>query len=371
MEVEKGRISLEKSRLGYTTGTCAAAAAKAATIMLLTKDVIDKTPIKTPCGITFTLRIFDQKIAESEVSCCVIKDAGDDPDVTNGMKICAMVRERKSGIIIKGGEGIGVVTKPGLSLPVGAPAINPVPLRMIKHEVKKVLPPEKGLEITISAPEGRKRAKKTFNPKLGVEEGISILGTTGVVRPMSDDSWKYSLLPQIDIAKAAGFTTLALTPGNMGEKVALRLGVPAEAIVQMSNFVGYILKACSDKGIKRVLLVGHIGKLIKVAAGNFNTHSRIADQRVKTILTFVTQRNVPKKVIRQIEEALTAQGAASILLKNGLGTLLNKMAEATSMKAQEYVNQRLKVGTALTNLAGQVIGRDGEALRILEDEIWS
>src|SRR5574337_1000809 len=265
-------------RFGYTTGSCATAAAKAAAIGLFTGNIPDEVEIDTPIGTKLRLKIYHKQLSADEAACAVQKDAGDDPDVTNGCKVYAQVERNNTGTIeIDGGEGVGRVTKPGLQAPVGHAAISPVPRRMIEHAVREVIGNGAGVKVVISVPNGSALGEKTFNPKLGIIGGISIIGTTGIVRPMSEDAFKTSLLCGLDIAKGIGYETVVLAPGSLGERSMLNLiHIPKDQIIQMSNFVGFMLEAALKRRVKKVILAGHPGKLVKLLRGDFNTHSAVS-----------------------------------------------------------------------------------------------
>ncbi len=368
-----------KLRTGYTTGTCAAAAAKAAAAMLFSGNLIDKIGVTLPAGTggsrkLAAFRITDQELDKTAARCCVVKDAGDDPDVTDRAKICAIVEEKGNGdmdggregcdgrggrgIILTGGEGVGTVTKRGLQVKVGEAAINPVPRRMILDEVKKVLPDGKDVKITIYVPGGQELSKRTMNRKLGIVGGISILGTTGIVEPRSKEAFKASLLPQIDVAMANGFDEVVLTPGNIGERNAISCGIPENAVIQMANFVGFMLEACADKGIKKALLFGHIGKLCKLAGGMLDTHSSKGDNRLEVIVSHARKLGANKDILELITDANTTETALEILQENGLGSnVFDSIARSASIKAFGHTGGRLVVGTALLSLSGEVVGR--------------
>jgi cobalt-precorrin-5B (C1)-methyltransferase len=261
--------------VGYTTGACAAAAAKGAVILLFSHDP-KNVKVLLPNGEIAEFDLVDKKIKDGKAYCCVVKNAGGAFDITHKAKICAEAKISKE-IRLKGGKGVGVATKPGLKIEVGEHAINPVPREMILREVESVLPSNQKVEITVYVPNGEEIAKKTMNEKLGIVGGISILGTTGVVKPISQQAFKDSLALQIDVAIASGYDEVVMTPGRIGEKNAIERGIPRDAVIQMGNFVGFMLKECSKKGIKKVLLLGHVSKLIKVAAGFFYTHSKCVD----------------------------------------------------------------------------------------------
>lgn len=362
-------VNGKKLRRGYTTGMCAAAAAKAATLLLFGQALPEEVEVLTPGGLALNLKIYAWEKDSGWARCCVVKDAGDDPDVTNGLAIWATVRETDGDVQIRGGPGVGVVTRPGLAVPPGQPAINPIPGQIIKSEVKKALPAGCGVEITISAPKGEKVAAKTMNPRLGIAGGISILGTTGIVEPVSEEAWKTSLVPQIAQAVALGYQDLVFTPGRRGERWATeRYGLPAEAVVQMSNFVGYLLAEAVRLGVKKVLLFGHQGKLLKVAAGIFHTHSRVADARRETIITHAALAGVGREILGQIWQSATAEEIAGIIKKYNLGFLFDQIAGTASRRARDYVRGELFIGTVLTSLEGEILGLD-EGARLIGEEL--
>jgi len=308
----------KKLRYGYTTGTCAAAAAKAATRMLLTGQRLSSVCIDTPKGISVTLSLSDIALNNTTAVCAVQKDAGDDADCTDKIRIYATVRYCAGDeIVIEGGTGIGRVTRTGLEQPVGSAAINSVPRAMIQKEVLFELAAagyEGGLEVVISAPEGVEIAKKTFNPRLGIEGGISILGTSGIVEPMSERAIVDTIRLELRQRKALGYETLLLTPGNYGQKFALETwGLDLDAGVKCSNFIGETLDIVLELGFSRVLLIGHIGKLIKVAAGVMNTHSNMADARLETLSACALLAGADADTARGILNCTTTDDALQIL----------------------------------------------------------
>jgi cobalt-precorrin-5B (C1)-methyltransferase len=349
-------------RRGFTTGTCAAAAAKAAAEMLFKGKEIQEVEVELPGGGTASLPITDPQRGDGWAACCVIKDAGDDPDVTHQALICARVEESEEGdLTLLGDQGIGRVTKPGLPVPIGEAAINPIPRQMILQEVQKVLPPGAGATITLSVPKGEELARRTMNPKLGIVGGISILGTTGIVEPMSEEAFKASLSPQIDVSLALGYQEPVLTPGRIGERHARERGIPEDAIVEVSNFIGFMLQECRRKGVKRVLLFGHIGKLVKVAAGIFYTHSKVADARMETLASHAAASGASRKTVRSILEANTTEEVTDILQENGLSSVFYDVAERAAERAQEHVAGEIRVATVLIDREGRVLGRSKEA----------
>ncbi|WP_022765450.1 cobalt-precorrin-5B (C(1))-methyltransferase CbiD [Butyrivibrio sp. XPD2006] len=312
----------KKLRCGYTTGSCAAAAAKAALLMLIEGTDISQVSIVTPKGITYIAEIVDIERTEAGVSCCVIKDGGDDIDATNGMKIRALVSLRDDGeIFIDGGEGIGRITKPGLDQPIGEAAINSVPRKMIRENIEEVLAANgaksRGATVIISAPEGEMIAQKTFNPKLGIVGGISILGTTGIVEPMSDEGILGTIKAQINMQKALGKKVLLMAPGNYGLKfITDEYRIDEDRAVLCSNFVYDTLMMALNAGFEKLLFVGHLGKLVKVAGGIKNTHSKYGDNRMEILADAVSkfaQGESLAEIKRQLDECVMTDEALRII----------------------------------------------------------
>ena len=278
----------KRLRLGYTTGSCAAAAAKAAAWMLLSGRRKDSIRLETPKGIVLDLEIEDIKIGKDAVSCAVRKDAGDDPDVTDGALVYATVSFSDApGVTIDGGEGVGRVTKPGLDQPVGNAALNSIPRKMIRENVGEVMTlfdHSGGLSVVISIPAGVELAKKTFNPRLGIVGGISVLGTTGIVEPMSEKALVETIRTELNQRRALGDENVLLTPGNYGsEFIKNGLSLDPEKAVLTSNFIGDAIDICAKLGFCSALIIGHIGKLVKLAGNMMNTHSKYGDCRMEII----------------------------------------------------------------------------------------
>ncbi|MBS6509904.1 MAG: cobalt-precorrin-5B (C(1))-methyltransferase [Paraclostridium bifermentans] len=308
-------IDGKKYKRGYTTGSCATGAAKAATYMILTKETLETVNIDTPKGIPLNLKVENVDINNVFAQCSIQKDGGDDIDATHKIHIYAKAELIDSNeIIIDGGIGIGRVTKKGLGIEIGKAAINKTPISMIQSEVRKVIGDTKGVKITIFAPEGETIAKKTFNPRLGIVGGISIIGTTGIVEPMSDEGWKKSLSIELEMKKAQGMDKVILVPGNHGEMfIKESLGIDSKYIVRTSNFIGYMLKEAQRIGFKKILMAGHLGKYVKIAGGIFNTHSKVADARNEILIANLALMNAPFELINKVNECLTTEEFIEIL----------------------------------------------------------
>lgn len=313
-------------RRGYTTGTCAAAAAGAATWILLHQGTCGTWQLTTPKGIHLSLAVMDASFTAHTASCGVRKDAGDDPDVTNGMVVYATVcRTGKAGIRIEGGQGVGRVTKPGLDQPVGEAAINSGPRKMIQRECQAVCAEGAytgGLLVRISIPGGAEVAARTFNPRVGITGGISVLGTSGIVEPMSEKAYADTIrveLNQIRSADTPHKREVIFTIGNMGEAfVRDTLGLSLEAHVKCSNFIGEALASAAELGFKRILLVGHIGKLVKLGMGMVNTHSSQGDARIETLICCALEAGASLALLHAIQDCVTTDAALEVLRQGSL-----------------------------------------------------
>ena len=333
-------------RYGFTTGSCAAAAAKAAAYMLLTGKIKTEITIETPKGIPYTAKLRDIRRGENEVVCAVEKDGGDDPDITTGALIYARVFYGTGGqqtVQIEGGIGVGRVTKPGLDQPAGNAAINHVPREMIEKEVREVcqLVDYKGsLQIEISVPEGERLAEQTFNPRLGIVGGISILGTSGIVEPMSSQAILDTIRVELKQRRAQGADYVAVSPGNYGLDFMKRAyGYDLDRSVKCSNFIGATVDMAVELGFQKLLLTGHIGKLIKVAGGIMNTHSREADCRMELLAAFAVREQVkPERIVRLLD-CVTTEEAIPILQESGK---LQQIMEHVAERICYYLDKRAK-----------------------------
>lgn len=321
----------KKLRCGFTTGTCAAAASAGAARMLLSGKVIENITVITPSGNSVTVGLTDIKKENDYVSCAVQKDSGDDPDVTDKILVYSTVSYEKSGITVDGGEGVGRVTKNGLKQQIGEAAINPVPRKMIEEQLKTAASDysyDGGLKAVISVPMGIQIAKKTFNPRLGIEGGISILGTTGIVEPMSEQALIDTISVELDVRKAQNEEFIIVTPGNYGQDFLRdNLGIAVDKCVKCSNFIGDTIDMCIEKDFKSMLLVGHIGKLSKLGCTIYNTHSRYADGRMEAFALCAALCGAEREVLENILGCITTDAALEILKKEGIFDETIKMLE--------------------------------------------
>ena len=350
-------------RSGYTTGACAAAGVKAAFLFMACVDCreISLTALD---GTLLTIPVKEVRETADGICAEVVKFSGDDPDITNGVSVFTTIQRRdEPGIVFRAGKGVGTVTKRGMSLPVGEPSINKGPRTLIRSVIEEMTGrPDSGAVVTISIPEGVELAKKTLNPVLGIEGGISVIGTTGVLRPMSEEAFKDSLVPQIDVALAAQEPVLVFVPGKIGEKIALSLGVPQTALIETSNFIGFMLDRAAERGAARILILGHTGKLVKMAAGVFHTHNRIADARLETLAAYAAAEGLAQDRVRAVLAANTTEDAMEIIASAGLmERVCSVIAERVHVRAERYVFGKVEVGALMVNFAGDILGADERA----------
>lgn len=365
----------KKLRCGYTTGTCAAAAAKASAEMLITGEIQEFSEITVPKGVTLRLEVIQAEIGDNYASCGIKKDSGDDPDITNGMTVFAKVSHIPSGIEITGGKGIGRVTKAGLDQPVGEYAINSVPRKMINDAVSEIA--EKydhhgGFKIVISAPEGEEIAKKTYNPRMGIEGGISIIGTSGIVEPMSNSALIETIRLEAKMRKAEGYNNLLVTLGNYSRNyINETMSFALDKSIKCSNFIGETIDIAAELGFESVLLIGHIGKLVKLGAGIMNTHSAQADGRMDVLVTCGVLAGADTDTLKKIPGCATVDAALDIFKESGH---MEKVLENLGERADYYLNAKVKdslmIGavmfsdkhgiTVKTRLADQLINKISE-----------
>jgi cobalt-precorrin-5B (C1)-methyltransferase len=354
-------------RSGYTTGACAAAAAKGAAQMLVRQELASSVTIELPDGASATFSLHGQTFTGESAACCVIKDAGDDPDVTNGAEVWSTVTanppqppfiEGGSKINIVGGIGIGKVTKPGLAIPPGEWAINPVPRRMIEQAVGSVfsslIPHLSSLCIVISIPDGEERAKKTLNARLGIIGGLSILGTTGIVRPISAKAWTDTIDAALDVAKACGCETVVLSTGRSSEMAAERHlpHLPEEACIMMGDHVAYALRSCAKRGYMQPIIACQFAKLLKIACGYENTHAAASELDLAVLLKWAETAHVVPENLAIIAHANTAR---EIAVATVFDTTLMKLVAGRARQATAVHAPGIEVRPLLCGYDGTVV----------------
>lgn len=355
--------SPETLRSGYTIGACATAATKGALLALLHQRRFETARIHLPIGQSVTFELHTCTYTPHEGYSSVIKDAGDDPDVTHQAEICARVTwEPAPGVYFARGEGVGLVTKAGLPIPPGEPAINPVPRQMMTETVQSILErtghAHRGVRIEISVPQGEEMAQKTFNPRLGIVGGISILGTTGIVVPYSTAAWEASVLQNIDVAVAQGCDVLVFVVGGRGERLARRLiTLPDIGYVQIGNFFGKALEHACQAGVVQITLSGMIGKLAKFAAGNASVHSQQSEQDFEFLAGLASEAGAGEAVVQRILTANTAQEVTAIALEAGLADFHDDLCRRAHQFAQTFFDRELGLDVWLLGADGAILGR--------------
>ena len=371
--VEEYQFSQGKNlRCGYTTGSCATAAAKAAATMLLTGERVATVRIDTPKGVVLELEPLEVELAEQYVSCAIRKDSGDDPDDTNGVLVFAKVEKvAEPGVHIEGGVGVGRVTKPGLACAVGGPAINPTPRRMITAEVGSVMEQagySEGLLVTISIPEGVEIAKKTFNPRLGIIGGLSVLGTSGIVEPMSEKALIETMYVEMRAQKARGNKNLLVFFGNYGEDFTRDvMQLDLEGAVTCSNFVGELLDYAVFLGFETLLLIGHSGKLVKLAQGVMNTHSKYADCRTELFALEAMFHGASIEVGQEIYHCLTTDEVTKILKREQIfEPVMDKVTERIDFYMQHRVHGKIKTAAFMFSNVYGILGKTKAADELIQ-----
>ncbi len=368
-------IQQRKMRTGYTTGSCAAAAAKAAARMLLSGRQVRQVSLLTPKGIRLCLEVEDITSGPDFVSCAVRKDSGDDPDVTDGISVYARVtRLRGEGmagrVLLDGGEGVGRVARRGLEQEIGEAAINKVPRRMIREAVQeqqRLFSCRDGLSVVISIPGGAALAAKTFNPRLGIEGGLSVLGTSGIVEPMSEKSMTDTMFLEMKVLKENGLSWCCAAPGNYGSNFLTgTLGIDSGLVVKCSNFIGEAIDSAVNLEMKGLLLAGHIGKLAKVAAGVMNTHSRQADCRMEVLAAHAAVAGAGQDIARRLMGCLTTEEALGLLKENGLlKQVMASVTERVEFHLRRRAGGRLQIGAVLFSAEQGLLGKTSQADALL------
>ena len=383
MEKEIGRETDTKEigrtrsglRYGWTTGSCAAAAAKAAALMLFSGEEFRQVRLMTPKGIELYLDVEDVTRLPDRVECAVRKYSGDDPDVTDGLLIYAKVEkgdEESSGlrVILDGGIGVGRVTKPGLEQQIGQAAINKVPRRMITEEVERICRACGycgEMKVTISIPDGEETAKKTFNPRLGIVGGLSVLGTSGIVEPMSEKALTDTIYLEMKMLRESGYSCCYAVPGNYGmDFLTDQLGINPDLAVKCSNYVGDTIDDAKLLGMKGLLLIGHVGKFIKLAAGVMNTHSRTADCRMEVFASHAAMAGADAAVVKEIMACLNTTEAVKILKDRGLlQDIMKTVMERITFYLPQRAGGELETGAVVFSGEEGILGQTENAERLL------
>ncbi len=344
-----------------TTGSIATATSLAALKLILNNKPIDQVTIQTPNNTLNILIDNCEKLDSNKAKAISHKFPYNDPDVTVNLDIIStveLVDFKDQKVIIKGGEGVGIVTKKGLQIEINQPAINPVPKKMIKNNLKYLIPKNKTAIVTISIPQGREIAKKTMNPKLGIINGISILGTTGIARAMSSQAYKSSIVKQIDVAIASNIHNPIFVPGNIGEQLAIKLfNVDKSQIIQTGNYIGFMFKEAKKKGYNNFTLFGHIGKLIKVAGGIFNTKHAIADGRKEIMITHAALCGASTNIIKKLYNSKTTEEMLEILNNNNLKLdVCNNIANSIIQTCKSRFD--LKLNVILVDIKGNLLNNN-------------
>ena len=339
---------------GITTGTCAAGAAKAAAIFEFTQKVSESVIVHNLDGLEFKLNTFRHDAHFFGVQ----KFSGDDKcDITDGIKILARVDilDDYDRIIFTAGEGVGIVTLPGLKVPPGDPAINPVPRKMIELAIREIIP-RRSVNVTISIPDGEKIAQKTFNPRLGIYGGLSILGTTGLVKPMNERALLDSLTLELNMIRSLGFDEIYITFANTGEKALRKIfSVSGRNVIQSGNYIGHVLDESAGLNFSRAIICGHPGKLLKVAAGSFNTHNKISDGRLEALCTHLALTGASREIISRVYHSNTTNEAINIISESGYNKVWQNLAAVIAKKCAERVNNKLEIAAYFIDNDGRLL----------------
>ena len=356
----------KKLRTGYTTGSSATAASKAALLSIIKQQKIDEIEITLPKKSTIKIPVKSCEFYENSSKCTVIKDGGDDPDVTHGAEIIVELSfiENKNEIEIDGGEGVGIVTKPGLGLEINKPAINPVPKKMITENLREIgqeILKDKGIRVVISVPKGKELGPKTDNPRIGIKNGISILGTSGIVIPFSTASYAASIRQNLDVSIAMGNDIVVLTTGGRSEDFAKKIvDLPEHCFVQMGDFSGYTIQQCGRKNIKKAYVVGFIGKLAKMAAGVKQTHVKGSKVDMNFLAELAKKVNASNQVIEEIKKANTARHVSEIILENDVKGFFDLICSEVYKHMRKHSENQVPIDVILFDFDGNVLARKSE-----------
>jgi cobalt-precorrin-5B (C1)-methyltransferase len=357
------KVDKKKLKTGFTTGTSATAAAIAAAQSIIEQKVVDVVEVKLPKGKFIKIPIHLCNFEKETAHCSVIKDGGDDPDVTHGAEIIVDLSftDKKNQIEIDGGEGVGIVTKPGLGLEINKPAINPIPKKMISENlgyVARKLLQKNGLKVVISVPKGRELGPKTDNPRIGIMNGISILGTSGIVIPFSTASYAASIRQNLDVAVAMGNETVVLTTGGRSEDFARKIiDLPDHCFVQMGDFSGYTMQQCSKKNIKKAYIVGFIGKLAKMAAGVKQTHVKGSKVNMKFLSELAQNCGAHQQVIQKIMSANTARHVSEIIKESNIDGFFEQICKETHKHMIKHSEEKVSLEVILFDFDGNILAK--------------
>ena len=355
--------SEKQLRTGFTTGTCATAASKAALLSIMNQEKLESVSVLLPKGTTIEIKINSCEFSERNAKCSVIKDGGDDPDVTHGAEIFVdlSLTESINEIDIEGGEGVGIVTKPGLGLEINKAAINPTPKKMIKENIEEIgesILKKNGIKVIISVPKGKELAPKTDNPRLGIIGGISILGTSGIVIPFSTASFAASIRQNLDVAIAMGDKNVVLTTGGRSEDFAKKIiQFPDHCFVQMGDFSGYAIQQCGKKGIEKAFVVGFIGKLAKMATGVKQTHVKGSKVNMGFLAELAKKSNASPDVIKKIEKANTARHVLEIIKEDKNTEFFNQICVEVYSQMRGHSENKVPIEVVLFDFDGEVLSR--------------
>ena len=361
--MESESIPKGKLRTGFTTGTCATAGSKAAVLAILNQKKIDFVEVTLPKKERLKIKIASCQFDKKSARCVVIKDGGDDPDVTHGAEICTelSLTEKPNQIEIDGGEGVGRVTKPGLGLEIGSAAINPTPKKMITENILGVareLLKKNGISVVISVPGGKELALKTDNPRLGILGGISILGTSGIVIPYSTASFAASIRQSLDVTIAMGNDTVVLTTGGRSEDYSRNIiNLPDHCFVQMGDFSGYTVQQCAKKEIKKAYVAGFIGKLTKMAMGVKQTHVKGSKVDMEFLSNIAKKCNAKAETVNEIKKANTARHVYEIVIKEKLTGFFDLICEEVYKQLRNHSEKKFEIDVIMFDFDGNIIGR--------------
>lgn len=354
---------MKKLREGVSTGSCMTGGAAAAALWLTTGSCPEIIAVETPIGKTLYLEV----IPKEKGVCGIIKDAGDDPDVTHGSEIITKVEllPEEGEITFVGGAGIGTITQEGLKLPVGEPAINPVPRAMTEKALRKIIG-NRGAIVTVSIPGGETLAKRTFNPRLGVMGGLSVLGTTGIVRPMSEEAMKDSLLVELDMYARQGHRAILFVLGTTGENALKAAYGDFRCVLQVSNYIGFMIEEAVERGFTDILIGGFVGKLVKVASGTMHTHSHISDGRLETICTHAALHGASREVIEKIYHCLTTKAAMEIVEEEGLMDIWKDMADRAAFHCRKTAHEMADVAVIFLDSNNEILAKSRNAQQVID-----